>query len=146
MAVTSLSVSLMAIVLLVLVPSATACSCGPRSFPVQYRAAVNAGTPLSLATVLRSFTRSNIPLNGDRFYVLRVTKVFGRCKRRTRFVTVARTKVQGSLCGVSLQTGKTYLLPIRRSGGTRLVLCNVNILRSSLTRVQQRFLRRIRRC
>lgn len=45
------------------------------------------------------------------------------------------------MCGVSLQTGQKYLLPIRPGGRTRLVLCSANILKSSITREQKKFLR-----
>lgn len=140
MIVTSFAVRLTAFALVLLARSSAACSCFPAGFPTQYYAALKAGTPLSKATVLGSFTPPNPSPNADRFYFLRVTFVYAGCARKTPFVTVARSKVQGSLCGVSLQTGQTYLLAINPNGGTRLVLCGVNLLESSITPAQQKFL------
>lgn len=139
MTTTSLAVHLTAFALLFLVRPAAACKCLPVPFPTQYYTNLNAGTPLSLATVDHVYTPDDP--NADRWYRLRVKFVYKGCAPSTPFITLARSKRHSAACGVLLQFGRTYLLPIKSDGSTtRLQLCNVNILQTDITPEQQKFL------
>lgn len=142
MTATSLTVGLMALAILLLARSSAACRCPPSSFAMKYYRALNAGTPLSMVTVLSS----NVPPTAefppaDPVYRVNVMKVYAGCAPKTPFIAVVKSDT--SSCGVwTLGTGQKYLLEVNPSGGTRIGLCDVHILQSSITEKQQDFLDR----
>lgn len=130
----------MAFTLLLLARSSSACRFVAASIPTRYYRALNADTPLSLATVLRS----NVPPGGgyppaDPVYHLNVTQVYTGCAPKTPFVAVVKSGTDS--CGVwDLRTGQKYLLPINLDGDTRISLFDQIVLQSEITKKGQKFL------
>ena len=154
---------LLPIILFVLVlPRVLCCSCVPSNFRADYYNSIKAGTPISLVKVLSKTIRNDssneslFPQNKKVVYKLHVKYVFTNCQPRRSYIAFATSYVSGSLCGIRLELGSTYLLDLKIGARkmTSISLCGVNVLirspkrsiGSSLTTEQRRFLLTRRFC
>ncbi len=117
---------------------AEACSCALNDdFQRSYYSSQQRGTPYSFATVLsttifptdlpkiRSSGVVSFHHNQNRVFQLLVTKVFDHCAPSVPYEATAISSVHGSLCGISLETGVSYMLPLKPGAGqqTEISLC-----------------------
>lgn len=128
--------SLVAVVLLaVTITNVRACTCAQEDFQTVYYRNIQRGTPFSIATVLSSKVSpptpsgSNVlpPFNQKRIYKVEVSKVYADCAPAVPYKSYAITSTQGSLCGIGLLTGVTYLMPLKPGSGSKsdISLCNM---------------------
>lgn len=122
-----------------------ACSCAFTDFETQYFRISASGQDLVEAEVTGTYIRRGRSGSGsftfrfqERVYVLRVTKTYG-CRTVPYFMH-ATTAIGSAACGVSLQRGVTYLLPLKKTGRSRLSSCGLIRPVSRLTSSETAFL------
>lgn len=111
------------------------CSCPRTDFRADYYGSIKRGTPFARAKVISSRRRirgANKPFSNEKeiFYKLHVTYVFTNCRPRRSYIAFAVTLAESALCGVPLEVGATYLLPLKIGARkvTELFLCGGNVL------------------
>lgn len=128
--------------------TSNACTCAAEDFQDAYYRHQKRGTPFSIATVLSSTvnppTKPQSPssINQKRIYKLSVKKVFADCAPPVPYKATAVTSTQGSLCAVFLQTGITYLIPLKpgRGNESNISSCDSITPVNALTKEMSRFL------
>lgn len=141
-----------ATIVMLLTIRANACTCVRSTFPTKFFAAEKAGAPLSEAKVLFTFLSPVAP--GDnpdlqlrtRWYFLQVNKVYTGCAPKMPHFAVARSSTTGSLCGLNLKEGSTYILSLKVTGDSWLSSCGVAIETGNLSKGDRDFLDRRHLC
>ncbi len=141
-ALSSVSSTLLLVLLTLALVKVDACTCATEDLLRRYYFNQQQGTPFTVATVQSSgvtpssparpgdqfdpFDGPLPPFNQNRIFKLRIRKVFANCAPPVPYLATAISSTQGSLCGIDLQKGETYLIPLKPGSGvqSRISLCS----------------------
>lgn len=98
-------------------PSVQACSCLKPTLKGTYFAS-------STKYVIRATPIAVFTVGSSRFYALRVQTLFKGCLKHSTLII--KTSISSASCGVYLQIGQSYLLPLKAGFPPTIHLCDVS--------------------
>lgn len=126
-----------------------ACSClRGDTFTRTYFRSLTAGTPFTLVKVISKQTRKAKPtgpfpaFGNEVVFKLKVLKISDGCTPRLPYTTFAVTADNSAACGVNLQIGALYIIPLKKGANieNRIGLCGFQTLLKNVNKEQRKFM------